>query len=222
MPRRHLPFACGEGADVGGIFFLPMGKGQPQAPKIFAAIAADKKGIENMKESTRKETFKLVLAAMFVALGLVFPTIFHTFNMAGPMFLPMHIPVLLCGLICGWKYGLLVGIVTPLLSSAMTGMPPMYPVGVTMMLELGTYGLVTGLVAKKQNYIVALVVAMLAGRLVSGLANVALLGVAKYGIKAFLTGSFVTALPGIILQLVLIPAVMLLLDRTHVLEKVKA
>ncbi len=183
----------------------------------------EKNGVMIMnKTNGRTETFKMVLAALFAALGVLLPTIFHAFNMMGPIFLPMHIPVLLCGLICGWKYGLLVGIIAPLISSVATGMPPLYPTGIAMILELATYGTVTGLVSKKQNHFVALVSAMLCGRVVSGLANLVLLGVGKYGIKAFLTGSFVTAFPGIILQLVLIPAVMVMLQRTHVLDKLKA
>ncbi|HJA35013.1 MAG TPA: ECF transporter S component [Firmicutes bacterium] len=173
-----------------------------------------------MQNTRRKETFRLVLAAMFAAFGVLLPSVFHMFNMGGPIFLPMHIPVLLCGLVCGWKYGLLVGLIVPFLSS-FTGMPVLYPTGVVMMLELATYGCVIGLVSQKQNTLLSLVTAMLCGRLVSGLANVVLLGVGNYGIQAFVTASFVTALPGIVIQLVLIPAVMLLLKRTHVMERLE-
>lgn len=163
----------------------------------------------------------MVLAAFFAALGVVLPSFFHLFGMGGNIFLPMHIPVLLCGLICGWKYGALVGIVVPLVSSLATGMPPIFPIGIAMMLELGTYGFLTGFVSKKTNTFAALVVAMLGGRVVSGVAQAILMGVAgkPYGISAFLTSSFVTALPGIIIQLVAVPAIILLLKKTKVLEK---
>lgn len=170
----------------------------------------------------KQETYKLVLAALFGALGILLPTVFHQFGMGGQIFLPMHIPVLLCGLICGWKYGAIIGVMVPLISS-FTGMPPLFPVGIAMMFELGTYGFVTGFVGRKTNHFVALFLAMICGRAVSGVANAVLMGIAgnAYGLKMFLTGSFVTALPGIILQIILIPAIMVLLTKTHVLEKLK-
>ena len=91
-----------------------------------------------------QKTKTLVLAALFLALGVVFPQLFHAIG-AGPVFLPMHIPVLLCGLICGWQYGGICGLIVPLLSSLLAGMPPLWPTCPSMMLELCAYGLLTGL-----------------------------------------------------------------------------
>lgn len=149
----------------------------------------------------------LALSALFLALGLIFPMAFHSIPNAGGIFLPMHIPVLLCGFLCGPAFGALVGILTPLLSSILTGMPPMMPVGVAMMLELMTYGFLSGVLMKRLPIYPSLLLAMLVGRIVSGLTNLVLLSfVGKaYSVSIFLTASFVTAIPGIILQLVAVP-----------------
>ena len=167
-----------------------------------------------MKKST---TLPLVLAAMFTALGVLLPIALHPFGVTGQALLPMHIPVLLCGFLIGWKYGALVGFIVPLLSSLFTGMPPAYPVGISMALELAAYGFFAGI-------IVSLVGSMLAGRAVMGIANLVLLGISgkPYLFSTFLTGAFVTALPGIILQLILIPAILLALKKAGTLERLSS
>jgi len=138
------------------------------------------------------------------------------------MFLPMHIPVLLCGLVCGWRYGMITGIIVPIISSFLTGMPPLYPVGIAMALELAAYGAIIGILSERMNVIAALVGAMLGGRVVLGISNVILMGLAgkSYAFSAFIAGAFVTALPGIILQLILIPAIYLILEKSNLLKKV--
>ena len=151
---------------------------------------------------------QLTLSAFFLALGLVLPFAFHSFGpQAGTVFLPMHIPVLLCGFVCGPAYGALVGMLTPLLSSALTGMPPLMPTGIAMCLELSTYGFLSGWMTKKLPLYPSLIITMLAGRAVSGLANLVLLSMAHkaYTVQIFLTATFVTAIPGIVLQLGMIP-----------------
>ncbi len=167
----------------------------------------------------------LVLTALFIAVGLVLPSVFHMFGGAGPVFLPMHIPVLLCGFVCGWKYGLTCGIITPFLSSILTGMPPIFPVGAGMICELAAYGLLCGLLYRnlKQNVFVSLIGAMVGGRIVSGVANMIFMGIAgkPYGLSIFLTGAFVKAIPGIIIQIVLIPLLIVALEKAGQLEKVK-
>ena len=175
---------------------------------------------------THEKTYKLVLTALFLALCLVLPIITGGIPTIGNMLLPMHIPVLLCGLLCGWQYGLVIGFVAPLLRSVLFGMPPIYPVALAMAFELAAYGLIIGLVytALHKRGLAALygslLVAMVGGRLVWGLAEVVLLGLAGKGftLQAFLSGALLTAVPGIVLQLVLIPAVMTGLDRTGVVR----
>ena len=161
----------------------------------------------------------LVLAALFLALGVLFPMIFHAFG-AGSTFLPMHIPVLLCGLIVGWRYGAAVGFIVPILSSFLTGMPPLFPTAVAMMFELCAYGLLTGLLYKKTNIYVSLLGAMLGGRIVSGVANAILMGVAgnEYGFSAFISASFVTSLPGILIQIIFVPLVVIALQKAKLIS----
>lgn len=176
--------------------------------------------------NTHAKTYKLVLSALFLALCLVLPIITGGIPTIGNMLLPMHIPVLFCGLICGWQYGLVIGFVAPLLRSVLFGMPPMYPVALAMAFELAAYGLIIGLVyglIRKHGLAAlytSLIAAMIGGRLIWGLAEIVLLGLRgnAFTMQAFLSGALLTAVPGIILQLVLIPAVMVGLDRTGVVR----
>ena len=161
----------------------------------------------------RNSTKQLIICALCIGLGLVLPSFFHMFGGTGAVMLPMHIPVLICGFICGWPYGIACGAILPLLSSVLTGMPPIFPIGLAMMFELATYGAVAGLLFKKLDVYPSLVGAMLTGRVISGVANTILLGMAgrNYSLQVFLTASFITALPGIIVQLVVIPLLMIAL-----------
>lgn len=176
-----------------------------------------------MQHKTLKNT---VLSAMFLCIGLVLPFLTGQIREIGNMLLPMHIPVFLCGLICGWPYGLAVGFILPLLRSALFSMPAMYPNAVSMAFELATYGLVVGLCfryAKKQRMrtvYTSMLIAMLAGRLVWGAAQVVLLGLGgkSFAWSVFLANGFINAIPGIILQLLLIPAVMLALHKSKLIE----
>ncbi len=169
-----------------------------------------------------KSTKMLCYAATFLALGLVLPFFTGQVPQIGNMLLPMHIPVLLCGLICGWQYGLVVGFVMPLLRHMLFGMPPLFPTGIAMAFELATYGFVAGWLYSHSRWqcVVALyrclITAMLAGRLVWGVVQVCLLGIGASGFtwQMFMAGALLNAIPGIILQLILLPAVMLALHRT--------
>ncbi len=156
---------------------------------------------------------KLVTAGMMLALGLILPYVTaHGFGMQGNILLPMHIPVLLCGFICGPMYGALCGLLLPILNSLLTGMPALYPMAVLMTCELTVYGLVSGLLNKvfgKSGKIYmlypTLIIAMIAGRLVYGFAAWLLLFTGAASGKFSVIGAVVTGLPGIIIQLVLIP-----------------
>ena len=161
----------------------------------------------------------MALTAMFIATGLLLPSFFH-FVGAGTVFLPMHLPVLICGLVCGWQWGFLAGITLPLLSSMVTGMPPLYPIAVAMTFELAAYGFLTGwllprFAGRRGGLYLALIAAMLGGRLVSGVAQTVFFGLAgmPFGWQIFISGAFITALPGIALQLVLAPPLALALQK---------
>ena len=162
-----------------------------------------------MKQNTKN----LVLAAMFLAIGLVLPFFTGQIPQIGSMLLPMHLPVLLCGLLCGWQYGAVVGLVLPMLRYVLFGMPPLLT-AVAMSFELLTYGLVIGLLYR------SLLAAMVAGRVVWGVIRVLMTGVAgePFTWQLFLSGALLTAIPGIILQLVFIPALMVALDKTGIVR----
>lgn len=174
------------------------------------------------KNTLNPRVQNLALSAMFMAIGLVLPFLTGQIPQIGSMLLPMHLPVLLCGLICGWQYGGLVGFVLPLLRYLLFGMPPIYPTGVAMAFELAAYGILSGWLYAHSRWkclkalYACLIGAMLGGRLVWGLVEVVLLGLTGSGFTwaAFLAGAFTNAVPGIILQLVFIPAFMVALDRT--------
>ena len=165
---------------------------------------------------------RMTLAAVCVALCVVLPIAFHSIPNAGNVFLPMHIPVLICGMICGWPYGFLCGLMGPLVSSALTGMPPIAYLP-SMMVECGVYGLVSGLMLKavhtKSTYgdlYISLVTAMLAGRVVSGIAK-ALIFTPGMAMSAWVAASFVTTLPGIVIQLVFLPTVVFTLMKARII-----
>ncbi len=160
----------------------------------------------------RNKTWRLSLAAAFLALGLLLPFVTAQIPSIGSMLLPMHIPVLLCGFLCGWPYSLLVGAVTPLLRSVLFGMPPMMPTAVAMAFELSAYGAAAGLLMTKlpKTYagaLAALIASMLAGRVVWGFASFLLYTLmgSSFTWQLFFAGAFVKALPGIIVQIALIP-----------------
>ena len=164
---------------------------------------------------------KIVLTAVCMALCVVVPMAFHGVANAGSVFLPMHIPVLMCGLICGWPFGLICGLFGPLLSS-FTGMPPM-AVLPGMMVECAVYGAAAGacmqLIRTKHLYAdlyIALVAAMLAGRVISGIAKALFLAPGT-SLAAWATGAFVTGLPGIVIQLLLIPVLVSALMRARLI-----
>lgn len=156
---------------------------------------------------------KSIITAVCIALCVVLPQAFHAIPNAGSIYCPMHIPVLLCGLICGWQYGLLCGIAGPLVSALITGMPPA-AVLPGMLVECAAYGALTGLMMQlvhtKKVYpdlYISLLVAMLGGRIISGIAKALIFSAGSYSMTAWVTGSFVTSLPGIIIHLVLIPSI---------------
>lgn len=169
-----------------------------------------------MKNSKIK---KMVLSAMFLALGVVLPLLTSQIKEIGDTLLPMHLVIMLCGLICGAKWGLVTGFISPFLRSVIFSMPPMYPNAVWMAFELATYGFVIGIMWKKfKNVYLALVVSMISGRIVWAVVKTILMGLkgSAFTFEMFLMGGFIDALPGIILQLVLIPFIMWLVRRKEI------
>lgn len=166
-----------------------------------------------------KKLSKLILSAFFLAVSYVMPFLTGQVPEIGSMLCPLHIPVLLCGFICGWQSGLIVGFVAPLFRSFLLGMPPLFPKAVCMAFELAAYGLVSGLMQKilprKKPYIyVSLLTAMIVGRIVWGVAMLVCMGAkgGSFTFGAFIAGAFTNALPGIAIQIILIPIIVMLTD----------
>ena len=176
-----------------------------------------------MKKMTSSR--RLVMGAFCIALCVVLPLAFHAIPNAGSILLPMHIPVLLCGLVCGWPYGFICGLLGPALSSLLTGMPPaaMLP---SMMVECAVYGCVSGLllliVHTKSVYAdlyISMIGAMILGRILGGASKALLFAPGSLTVAAWATGYFVTGLPGIIVQLVLIPTLVFALMRAELIPQ---
>lgn len=170
--------------------------------------------------TTKNQTKKLVFSALMLATALLLPFLTGQIPQVGSMLAPMHIPVLLCGLVCGAPYGLAVGLIAPGLRFLMFSMPPIFPVGLAMTFELAAYGLAAGLLyralpKKASSLYISLIGAMLAGRCVWGIAMtvIAAVSAVPFNLTIFLSGAFATALPGIVLHLVLIPPVALALQK---------
>lgn len=176
-----------------------------------------------------KSVRKLVISALMLALCLVLPLLTGQLQQIGSALLPMHLPVLLCGFICGWPWGLAVGFIAPLLRSVTFGMPRMFPTAVAMAFELAAYGAFSGLFYKllprKNGYIwVSLVLAMLLGRAVWGLVMTVLsfaVTSVKFSPSVFLASAFVNAIPGIIIQLILVPLIVIALKKAKLIQNVR-
>ena len=199
---------------------------------LYVANEKEKTLMKNINFFAKNKTLGITTLALFLALGFVFPQVFHAVGL-GSAFSPMHIPVLLCGLVCGGLAGAVCGFLTPYLC-AITGMPPLYPTAVAMSLELATYGFVIGVVysllsnpEKNKNFfnktacILALIIAMIVGRLVYGIVMWLLvaIGGGKYAFSTFLSAVVLNSWQAIVLQIILIPLIMFTLQKTGVLNK---
>jgi len=166
---------------------------------------------------------KYVITAMCITLCAVLPTVFHSIPNLASIVSPMHIPALLCGLICGWPFGIACGLMGPALSSFVTGMPNM-AVLPAMMVELAAYGAIAGLLMRilrtKNVYVslyISLVTAMLAGRVLAGVVRALIFMAGEYSFALWVSSYFVTTLPGIAIQLVLIPIIYLALEKARLI-----
>ena len=175
----------------------------------------------------KNKILKMVSAAIFLAIACALPELTMRIPEIGSMLCPMHIPILLCGFICGWKWGCGVGFVAPLLRSLMTGgvAPVFFPMALCMAFELATYGAISGfmhrLLPRKKPYAYcSLLTAMIAGRLIWGMAMFICLGIGgtDFTFFAFIAGAFINAIPGIIIQIVLVPITVILLDNSKILS----
>lgn len=174
----------------------------------------------------QNKLLKMILSALFLAMAYVMPFLTGQIPEIGSMLCPMHIPVLLCGFVCGWPWGLAVGLIAPLLRSLTLGIPPIFPTAVCMAFELAAYGAISGLMHKllprKKPYIyLSLIASMLTGRLVWGAAMLVCMGIngGAFTFSAFFAGAVTNAIPGIIVQIVLIPILVMVLDNPGIINR---
>ena len=163
---------------------------------------------------------RLTYAALYLAIAMVLPFVTGQIPEIGAALCPMHIPTLLCGFMCGWPWGLAVGLIAPLLRSVLFGMPALIPSAVAMAFELAVYGAMSGLlyaILPRKPWITyaVLVISMIAGRIVWGIARVILAGMtgSSFTWALFISGAVTNAIPGIILHLVLIPVLVIAMER---------
>ena len=170
-------------------------------------------------------TLRMIISALMLALAYVFPFLTGQLSEIGAMLCPMHIPVLLCGFICGWQWGLTVGFLAPLLRGLTLGMPPIFPTALCMAFELATYGAVSGimhrLLPRKRGYLyLSLLISMILGRLVWGFAMFVFLGVSgeTFTLSAFIAGAITNAIPGIIVQIIIVPITVMLTESKKIIK----
>ncbi len=164
----------------------------------------------------------LTLSAMFLGMGIALPFLTGQVPQIGSMLLPMHIPVFLCSLICPWQWGVSVAVVLPIFRSLVFGVPNMYPEAISIAFEMATYAFVCGLLYSKSKHKCvislyrSLLISMIVGRVIRCIVQLALLGLKgiPFSFGALFTGIVLKGIPGVILQLIVIPATMLLLRRT--------
>lgn len=179
-----------------------------------------------MNIRNRTPLLRLAFAGVCLALCLLLPFLTANSQTLGNILCLMHIPVLLCGLVCGWQYGLAVGVTAPLVRNLLFGMPPFPTVAVPMMAELAVYGLLTGLLCRlfprKIGFLyLNLTASLVLGRIASVLAKYCLYAwnETQFSLPTVLKLNFVTTLPGVCLQLVLIPTVLYALTKAGVLRR---
>lgn len=172
---------------------------------------------------SQSKIYPLVLSSMFLALALVLPFVTGQLQQLGSMLLPMHLPVMLCGFICGSGYGLVVGMIAPILRSFLFSMPVLYPNAIAMAVELAAYGFFCGFFFEQSKWkciyrvYCSLLLAMVLGRVLWGITMSFILQTGGFTWQIFLTQSLFNAIPGIILQLIFIPSILLFLHKTHLM-----
>ena len=174
-----------------------------------------------MNKTVQTPIRRLTWSAMCLALCLLLPFLTGQIPQIGSALCPMHLPVLLAGFLCGPWSALVTGLAAPLLRNLLFSMPPLLT-AIAMSFELGTYGVVSGLLYRRlpknlAGIYISLITAMITGRIVWGIVRVAMTGMAgeAFTWAMFLAGAFTTAIPGIIIQLILIPVLVTAIKKSQ-------
>lgn len=173
-----------------------------------------------------KKINKYILAALFLTLALILPFLSGQLREVGKVLLLIHYPIYLCGFILGPFYGLIIGLIAPILRSFVFGMPVLFPNAIAMAFELATYGFTCGYFYNKLNknnfnkYLciyISLILAMIIGRIIWIIIDYILLGITNSNLTLsyFIFTSFVEGLPGIIIQLIVIPILVILFNKNY-------
>ena len=168
---------------------------------------------------------KLIISGIFLSLCIILPYFTGHIPQIGKALSPMHIPVLICGFICGAPYGCLIGFLAPFLGYMINGMPPIMPTGLSMAFEIATYGAISGflyhrLPKKAICLYVVLILSMIAGRVVWGIASLFLFQLQgkAFTFELFLSGAFFNAIPGIVCHILIIPPIVIALRKSHIIK----
>ncbi|MGC9316970.1 MAG: ECF transporter S component [Armatimonadota bacterium] len=171
---------------------------------------------------------ELSLGGLFIALGVIIPMAVHAVGggRIGPVLLPMYLPVLVCAMLVSPAIAAGVGLLTPLLSSGLTGMPPVLPTLPVMVVELVTMSVIASLLYRRLqlHVLAATILALLGGRVVLGLTVALAVNLLPAGLLAsipeamrqplpYVLAATATAVPGLILQLVAVPALVIAVER---------
>ncbi len=173
-----------------------------------------------------EKVYNLVLAGFLIALGIMLPQLIGRIQILGQSLLPMHFPVLICGLVCGWKYGGVCGIVVPITASLIFTMPPLFPIAVAMAFELAAYAIIAAVCYKKMkmNIYLSLIISMLGGRIVYGIVNYLLMMINSqtYSLEVYFTTTFVNGIVGMIAQIIIVPLLVIAIQKASPLKAKRA
>lgn len=181
--------------------------------------------MQNVKNNNIAKT--VAVSAAVCALAAVIPQLFHLIGgkPVGNIFLPMHLPVILGGFLLNPTAALVCGVLSPLFSFFVSGMPQ-FPRLIFMMFELGAYGLITSLCTHKFRLpvFITLPLSWIGGRavfLITAAFALHVLNLEIQGIPsawAAVWTAVTTGFPGIILQAVLVPILVAALKKARLIS----
>lgn len=164
-------------------------------------------------------TQKIILTAIFASIGIILPQALHIIGgpTLGPIFLPIHLPVFIGAMLLGPRSGVIIAVVS-LFIGYLIGMPP-YPIIVFMFFEMIVYGLVTGYLYYiiKTNIFISLLIAKLLGMITSLITINIALQITNISLPPLFgsIGMFTVSIPGIVIQLILIPIIVIRLKGVY-------
>ena len=164
------------------------------------------------------KTREITWISLFIVLAIITPIVFHLFG-AGLMFLPMFLPIILSGYFLDLPGAILVGLLAPWVSGVVTGMPPLIPVAPIITVQVvSAVSMVSYLYHRKRiHYFLCLVAGIVAERFSLILMMYLVAPLLNLPPKLLSWGSFIYSLPGIVLQLFVIPVVLLIVWKLEII-----